>query len=198
MNPSAPSLRLRQRQQTYVEIVRTAFELFARDGYDAVPVEAIAAAGVSRATFFNYFPRKEALLLEIARARSTRLKGLLEEFRASGREPSYPALVELILELNRENARIGSGARELLLKAFAAHITHGKLLPAREQAVQALAEIVATIPRRGSANPMLVAETLFAVALNTMLEWLMRKDAPQNWLIQTMRARLELVIGGVQ
>ncbi len=198
MNPSAPSLRARQRQHTYIEIVRTAFELFARDGYDAVPVEAIAAAaGVSRATFFNYFKGKEALLLEIARARAARLRVLIEEFLASGQTPSNRTVVALIEKLALENAQITVASKSLMLKVFSAHIQQGLLLPAREEAIAGLTEILRTIPGNGPARAKLVAETLFGVFLATMLEWLMRPDATQRWLVQTMRARLEVVLGGV-
>jgi AcrR family transcriptional regulator len=48
------SLRARRRQTTKAEIVRSAFALFSKHGYERVSVEMIAAAaGVSRATFFN-------------------------------------------------------------------------------------------------------------------------------------------------
>jgi AcrR family transcriptional regulator len=199
VNHAPPSLRARQRQNTYVEIVRTAFELFASDGYDAVSIEAIAAAaGVSRATFFNYFKGKDALLLEIARARAARLRALIEEFRASGQPPSHAAVLALIERLTLENARITIASKGLMLKVFSAHIQQGLLLPAREEAIESLTEILRAIPGHGPARAKLMAETLFGVFLATMLEWLMRPDAAQRWLAHTMRARLELVLGGVE
>lgn len=62
----APSgLRERKRLATWRGIRRAAFELFERDGFEAVSAEQIAAAAeVSRTTFFNYFPAKEAVVLE--------------------------------------------------------------------------------------------------------------------------------------
>ena len=43
---------------------RTALRMFAEQGYDAVPVTAIAkAAGVSHMTFFRHFPAKEAVVV---------------------------------------------------------------------------------------------------------------------------------------
>jgi AcrR family transcriptional regulator len=54
-------LRERRRQETERSIQNAALQLAARQGVDAVTVEAIcAAAGVSVRTFFNYFPFKEA------------------------------------------------------------------------------------------------------------------------------------------
>src|ERR1700730_7001479 len=75
MGSSLPSLRQKLKQQTRTEIVRRAVELFARHGYDRVPVEMICeAVGIARATFFNYFPQKDLILREIARTRVEKLK----------------------------------------------------------------------------------------------------------------------------
>ncbi len=197
MNRSVPTLRARRRQDTHAEIVRAAFELFAEHGYEAVSADEIAAAaGVSRATFFNYFPRKDQILLEVAKSRSERLKTLLAEFRSSGRTASFAEVVELLLKLTEENARITHHSKRLLLDTFVVHVTRGLLLPAREQAVEALTGIVKSIPGRRRAGAKLIAETLFATYLTTMLEWLMREDAPRRWLTDAMRARLRLVLEG--
>ncbi|MDV7241881.1 MULTISPECIES: TetR family transcriptional regulator [Rhodococcus] len=57
------SLRERNRTRTRLEIENAALELFERQGYDRTSVEEIAdQAGISRATFFRYYPSKEELL----------------------------------------------------------------------------------------------------------------------------------------
>lgn len=56
-------LRERRRLELRERIDRTALELFARDGYDAVTVEAIASeVGVSLSTLFRHVTSKEDLL----------------------------------------------------------------------------------------------------------------------------------------
>ena len=199
MSERSNSLRARLRQQTRAEIVRTAFDLFARYGFDKVSAEAIAAAaGVSRATFFNYFPQKELILREIASARAEKLKSILDGFAASGGQPGFENIVKLVVKLAEENARIGRRSKKLLLETFFRQASQGLLMAARERAVESIAESVARIPRRRKLAARLVAETLFAVYIATMLEWLMRERASEQWLLDAMRERLRLMVEGVK
>jgi len=197
VDDSTTRLRERRRRQTRGEIIRAAFELFAKSGYEAVSMDSVAAAaGVSRATLFNYFPQKELILREIAAARMQKLKEILIEFGASGKTPSYSDIVDLVLRLSEENARIGEHSKKLLLETIFRQASQGLLLAAREQAIEALTKSMTSI--MPGKNARLIAETMFAIYMATMLEWLMREDAPQSWLVDTMRRRLQVLRKGVE
>jgi len=61
------SLRERKKEQTRLEISDTATALFAGHGFDQVTIAQVAeAAGVSKMTVTNYFPRKEDLVYDRA------------------------------------------------------------------------------------------------------------------------------------
>lgn len=159
-----------------------------------------AAAGVSRATLFNYFPQKELILREIAAARVEKLKSILAKFGASGHDASFEDIVELIARISEENARISEHSKKLLLETIFRQASQGLLLAAREQAVEALTAPIARIQGRirgHTEKAKLAAETLFAVYMATMLEWLMREGVPQQWLVDTMRQRLLVLKEGV-
>ena len=156
-----------------------------------------AAAGVSRATLFNYFPQKELILREIAAARVEKLKSILGEFGASGKAPTFETIVEMILRLCEENARIAGKSKKLLIEAIFRQASQGVLLVAREEAVEALAASMGQLSCGGKRQARLVAETVFAVYIATMLEWLMREGVPQKWLMETMRERLLALREGV-
>jgi AcrR family transcriptional regulator len=176
-----------------------AFDLFGKQGYEEVSVEMIAAAvGISRATFFNYFPQKELIFREVAAARADKLRGVLAAAGAEGRALTLDGIVELVLKLTEENALISMRSKPLLLEAVFHQVSRGVLLAAREQAIDALTGILGNIPGSQKAEAKLIAETLFAVYLATMLEWLMREGVPQEWLVEAMRERLHLVLRGLE
>ncbi|MFI1991856.1 TetR/AcrR family transcriptional regulator [Actinoplanes sp. NPDC020271] len=92
-------LRERKKRQTRELISGTATVLFLRRGFDPVTVaEVAAAAGVSEKTVFNYFPRKEDLLLD-----------------------RFPELIDLVTTAVRERppgATVPAAVRGLILSLF--------------------------------------------------------------------------------
>jgi len=198
MARSTPSLREKQKHHTRTEIVRIAFELFATHGYEGVSVEMICdAVGISRATFFNYFPQKELILRDIASSRVEKLKAIITRFGEDGAKLTFDDVVELFLDITSENIRIAAGARRLLLSLWFQQATKGPMMAARQEAIKILSDAIKRIPRRKAATPQLVAETLFAIYMATTLEWLIREDEPGSWLVSNMRARLKLGMEGM-
>ncbi len=191
------TLHGRRKQQTRGEIIRAAFELFGQRGYEEVSMDSVAeAAGVSRATLFNYFPQKELILREIAAARVAKLKAILEEFAASGKKARYDDVAELIVRLTVENARIVGGAKKLFLEAIFRQASQGVLLTVRAEAVEALTSSLGR-SLRSEKRARRVAETAFAIYMATMLEWVMREGVPPKWLVERMRERLLVLREGV-
>jgi AcrR family transcriptional regulator len=111
------TLRERRRRATKSEIVRIAFELFARQGYDGVSVEMIAAAaGISRATFFNYFSKKDMILREVAVARAERVSQMIAAHRNRTGSFTREDLMRMIFEICSDNARFPSNRRSCFLQ----------------------------------------------------------------------------------
>jgi AcrR family transcriptional regulator len=194
MSEKLGRLRERQRLTTKSEIVRIAFDLFVKRGYEEVTVEMIAeAAGISRATFFNYFPTKDLILREFASMRAERIGQMVSLLREQTGTITRDDLMRMILVLCRENARVSFKSKKLLLDAISHQITRGLALAARERALDALTEALTGFMHRKAAARN-VAETMFCVVLGTMLEWLMREDVAEEWLEETMQTRVGLLL----
>ncbi|MEU4693167.1 TetR family transcriptional regulator [Actinoplanes sp. NPDC023714] len=86
-----------RRLETWRSVRETAVSLMGERGFDAVSVDDIAAsAGISRRTFFNYFPDKESVLFD-PDPDDPALWSRLIDARPAG-EPLWISLRELILE----------------------------------------------------------------------------------------------------
>jgi AcrR family transcriptional regulator len=75
-----PTLRDRRKEETRRLLEETARRLFAKHGFRATSIDRIAtAAGVSRTTFFRYFPSKEAVVFAGQERSSETFGGLLAQ-----------------------------------------------------------------------------------------------------------------------
>lgn len=79
MSSSNLPLRERKKEQTRSDLFRAASQLFEERGFQATTVDQIVdLAGISRRTFFRYFPCKEAVLFPFHRPRLEHFHALLE------------------------------------------------------------------------------------------------------------------------
>jgi AcrR family transcriptional regulator len=93
-----PSLRQRQRADTKAEIAAAAFRLVLAQGFEATTIDQIVdVVGISRRTFFHYFPTKEDVVLGDLEALGAHLKIALEA-RPAG-ESAWTALGEALKTL---------------------------------------------------------------------------------------------------
>ncbi|MFF3617086.1 TetR/AcrR family transcriptional regulator [Streptomyces aureus] len=93
------SLRERKKLAAWRAISQAALRLFEEQGFEATTIEQIAtAANVSRATFFNYFASKEAVVFDQDPEARDRWRTLLES-RSPG-ESLWESLAAIMIEVN--------------------------------------------------------------------------------------------------
>jgi AcrR family transcriptional regulator len=98
--PHPTDRRQRKRERTAAHLSATAFALFEAHGYDSVSMEQIAdEADVAKATLYNYFPVKEALLAH--RFREDIAAGMVERASALAAHETFEARMRYLL---RESA----------------------------------------------------------------------------------------------
>ena len=82
------SLRERQKERRRARIYSVAIDLFKRGGFQTTTATDIArASNVSRGTFFNYYPYKEAVLLDYGSEVMDRLRDHAEQRLGQGAAP---------------------------------------------------------------------------------------------------------------
>ncbi len=118
METMTPSRRSRKREHTASHLSATAFALFESHGYDAVSMEQIAAyADVAKATLYNYFPVKEALIAH--RFREDIAAGMAERAPTLASHKTFDARMRYLL---RESA-IWHSERKVYLPHYIRFLT---------------------------------------------------------------------------
>jgi AcrR family transcriptional regulator len=124
--PESEGLRERKKRLMRQQLSDTATQMFLERGFDAVRVAEIAAAcGVSEKTVFNYFPTKEALILD-------RLESTVASLRTGLAEPGIPPVEAALRILNDELSAMTSwlAAQDDPIQAGAAVRRFGALIQA--------------------------------------------------------------------
>jgi AcrR family transcriptional regulator len=154
-------------------IYRAAIARYEDQGLAATRVEdVIADAGVSWATFFRYFPRKEDVLIELAarhyreRVRTVAEKGL-EDHRLSVRTVTERAFAALLTPGEASPALHSSALLEVFANParFAALVDGGHPQPMVGLVVELLAEAQRRDELRSGIDPAAAALTVVAGAL---------------------------------
>ena len=170
----AEGLRERRRHTTREALERNALVLFARDGFDATTVEAIAAeAGVSPRTFFRYFAAKDEVLAPQRELRQADLRRAV--LAVAGTESGD--LEVALAALGRIAATFEAERETMLLRRMAAvtsPVLRGRLGDVLRSWEHALADALAE--RRGVPRDDLEAQVSATAAIAV---W---QYAVQRWL----------------
>ena len=193
------TLREQQKRNTQFEITRTAMSLFAEHGFDNVPVELICErSGISRATFFNYFPQKQMILAAVGASRIEAMQSLLNKQLVRRPKVKLRHVVSLFLQFCEENALLDERGRRLVLQVLTHPASRPSYVELRKRFTAALAEVLAELRGNGllRGEPALVAESMFSLYVGTTLEWLTDPSLKRSWLSRTMKARFQLAANG--
>jgi TetR/AcrR family transcriptional regulator, cholesterol catabolism regulator len=199
-----PSRRERKKDETRERIFTEAIRLFSKRGFATTTIDDITErADVAKGTFFNYFPRKEAVLGYLSEQRLVELEAGAEAI-FSAPTPAREKLMAIYLhaaeayEGERDLSRFV--INELMSRAFdvTGDDSHGKrwnvLIHRALELGRASGEL------RGDADPLRVSEVLTGVYYATVYTWVNCTPTCQPYdfkLLEELRARLDLVLDGL-
>ncbi len=192
------SRRERKKEETRSRIFHAAIDLFRERGFAATTVDEITErADVAKGTFFNYFPRKDAVLAYLTESRLDAVEenagAMLAEVR-----PSRDKLIDLYLtcgsvyEEDRELSRFV--LLELMSHAFAPSEEIG--LRWQEQILRLIRQGQENGQLRSDQDPLRIEALLTSLYYATLYQWACCAGE-QFSLRDELRARLELAMEGV-
>ncbi|MBI2072279.1 MAG: TetR/AcrR family transcriptional regulator [Gemmatimonadetes bacterium] len=193
------SRRERKKEETKERIFQTAVKLFRDKGFEATTIDDITErADVAKGTFFNYFPRKEAVLGYLLEVRMTEAVENAEATLAE-RRPARDKLMALYADVcaGYEEDRELSWfiLMESMKRAFAFsedvfsrwyNLTVGVI-----QQGQASGEL------RANVDPTRAERVLHSTFLGTLFMWLKCPEAGDLNLQAELEERMTLVLDGL-
>jgi AcrR family transcriptional regulator len=191
------SRRERKKDETRERISQAAIQLFHEKGFEATTVDEIAArADVAKGTFFNYFPRKEAVLHAITERQIDALEALADRLASDPRgvKEKLLAVFEEACSLYAANADLH---RHAIVQMMRGPLANAVEIDARAQTF--VRGLVTAGQERGElradVDPDRMAYTLRSVFFMTVLVWV---HCPEMFELKTeMAARLQLVFEGL-
>jgi len=192
------SRRERKKEETKERIVKAALRLFKSQGFEATTVDEIAEqADVAKGTFFNYFPRKEAVFSYLAERWVAEAERKIAAILAKGL-PAWPKVRDVFLEF----ASFYEEDRDLSLHMA---MEWTRRMHAQDDAVcrrwdalgvHVVRQLQAKGELRRDVAPERVSRVLADVYHGTLMMWLESPEPPFP-LKDEMRKRLTLVLEGL-
>lgn len=172
-------LREEKKAQLRQELFTTAMGMFRDRGYDATRVvDIVERVRVSEATFFNYFPTKEAVLQESATEAKNLYRTLLEYLLSRTDEPVVDRIRELVQVVGQSFAADDVFMETVVTETNLFYGSTGDAAAKDHANFALLAELFRQGQERGEVRtelePFQLAEMLTAVYMLTITNWLIR------------------------
>jgi len=192
------SRRERKKEETKERIVEAALALFRKHGFEATTVEEICdKADVAKGTFFNYFPRKEAVFGYLSEQWVSEAEQKLGEILAKGL-PAWPKVRDLFIEFASFYEADRALSKHMAMEWARCLHDPGDTTCRRWDAVgeHVVRQLQAKGELRRDIAPERVHHVLADVYHGTIMMWLELPEPPFS-LKDELRKRLTLVIDGL-
>jgi AcrR family transcriptional regulator len=192
-----PGRRERRKADTRQRLLDAALASFAQVGYHASTFDDIAnAADVSRATAFNYFPRKEDLIIGLAEDRRAAVASILHADLE--RDVPTPTVLHDMLRHLAEWYEADCATNQALVRCTLQ--AGSALIPGWFGSAELLARAISIGQDRGNVRPHVDPDRAGALILDGYLGVLYRwacDELPPNMLATELAGMLDIVLGGL-
>ncbi|MBR3756143.1 MAG: TetR/AcrR family transcriptional regulator [Firmicutes bacterium] len=177
------------------DILKASRRLFKEKGYDDTMIDDVAdAAGISKATLYNYFPNKESLL---SGTLDDQIATIRQRIRDMDGGNSYEKLKQLLEFLVVDSVpAIDVSRRVMYLNACEASPMYGKVNEAKE----ILKVLVDQAKEEGVFKEDIysieIVELLMSIYLNSQFQWKDIEDLTEEQIRERTKRMLDLTLSG--
>jgi AcrR family transcriptional regulator len=199
-NTSLPR-RERKKIETKEKIFKAALSLFLEKGFENTTVEEITEkADVGKGTFFNYFPRKESLLIYLGERRR---EAIQEAFRETILEDlTIEAILKRIFEiLAQENVKEKPLVKWIVMQSFKSRQSVKEEVREQQHYFRSLLEhLIDKGQRRGELRrefkALKLAEILEGIYFSSVFKWL--ESEKEDSLAGDLLEKIEILFEGIR
>ncbi|PZD96560.1 TetR/AcrR family transcriptional regulator [Paenibacillus sambharensis] len=192
-------LRESRKKELKEHIFLQALQLFYDKGYEQVTVQEITAkCGIGKGTFFNYFAKKEDILLYLGESQIELLQQSIEKHRNIGhpKEQIMHALNDLLLHFSSHSELMKLATIEIMKSASLA----GKESKSVQQLHLQLASMLDRAKQDGKLHSRwetdVIVTTIVGVYFHTILSWALL-EAQHTTISESFRKQLDVVWEGI-
>ncbi|HIW34927.1 MAG TPA: TetR/AcrR family transcriptional regulator [Candidatus Paenibacillus intestinavium] len=192
-------LRETRKQDTKEHIFMQAIQLFKEKGYEGVTVQEIATAcGIAKGTFFNYFSKKEELLLYLGESQLQ----LLDQNSKNYREIEDPKtkisalLGGLLKRYSEEGDLMKLVVSELVRSAFLAEMESNSIRKLQQMLMDIVNEAKQSGKLQSNQDTELIASAVVGAYFHTMMTWTLL-NAESSSIVDRFEQHLDVVWHGI-
>ncbi|WP_158638655.1 TetR/AcrR family transcriptional regulator [Metabacillus litoralis] len=190
-------LREERKKELKKQIFLKSIKLFKEYGYDNVTVEKIASScGIAKGTFFNYFPKKEHLLLYLGNSQNDFLCEIIQKYQNVKIKQKLLLIFKDLLSVYLENSD--------LLKITLSE-TIRSALKDESRNINLFTETLTALMEEAKTNKEIntrfesrvIASVLVGIYFNTLINWSVSQDISDN-IFPIFREQFEMIWEGVE
>jgi AcrR family transcriptional regulator len=192
--------RERKKEETRDRIFQAAMDLFKEKGFEATTIEDISErADVAKGTFFNYYPRKEAVLAYFLERRFLDIEESMPQLLAEKR-PTRETLIAVFLHAGSAYGEDRELSRHMFMELMKRQFE--PVMEAIMRLDAQLAEFIARGQQNGDVrrdiDPLETVHLLADVYITTVHAWLFCLEEKGDFdLSAGIRRRLDMVFDGL-
>jgi AcrR family transcriptional regulator len=193
-------LREQRKQLLKDEIFRIALKLFKEKGYENVTVEEITSAcGIAKGTFFNYFSKKEHILLYLGESQ-------LELLESSIDKNQHIIDVKLRIEsIFADLLSIYIHQEELMKYLLVEMVKSAIIINEESKSIKILQNTLALLIREAKSqkqftskwDPELISSVIIGVYFQTLMNWTILQKGEQD-IFTVFQAQYNLIWEGIK